>query len=127
MKHIAVILATSLAMLSAACQHPTGPHSDQNYTRITEENIAIVIGKRLELNGNHIVISDDGTFAGTWNNAPIAGTWEMRDDFWCRVLTEFFDTSREGIEDCHLIENAGNSVRGTRDRGTGNSYIYQLK
>jgi len=98
-----------------------------SYDRVTADSIGSLVGKKLELNGNNISLSEDGTFSGTWKNVPIAGTWEMKDDYFCRVLTEFHNSDSLGSEDCQLWELKENSVRGTRDRGNGSSFIYAIK
>ncbi len=103
------------------------------YVQITSESISELFDKSLflfngeELEDDFIIVRNDGTFDGTWNEAPIAGSWEMRDNFFCRVLTVFFDQSRTGTEDCQLWEIKDDSVRGTRDMGNGSSFIYKIR
>lgn len=125
------IVLVSLILLSTACQHFPSTHGEslnsQAYTRITEDNVSVLFDKRLELAGDFMSMSDDGTFEGTWNDTPIAGTWKMREGYWCRVLTEFHDNSIKGKEKCHLVELGVNTVRGTRNRGNGNSYLYHFR
>jgi len=106
--------------------------TDDGFVQITDETISAFFDKQLFLfNGeslteNFIVVRDGGSFDGTWNDAPIAGTWEMRDGYWCRVITEFFNPDRLGSEDCQLWELNENRIRGTRDRGTGASFVYNI-
>ncbi len=120
------------ALVSGCQQIPkealsTGGVTTASYDRVTADGIGSLVGKKLELNGNSISLSEDGTFSGTWENVPIAGTWEMKDDYFCRVLTEFHNSDSLGSEDCQLWELKENSVRGTRDRGNGSSFIYAIE
>ena len=112
----------TLVCLVSACQQTVQKNIDisENYVRVTGESVSALVDKKLyldDLDGNNISLSDDGTFDGKWDGAPIAGTWEMRDDYWCRVLTEFKESARLGAEDCQLWEFDGASVRGTRNKG----------
>ena len=100
--------------------------SKSEYSQVTNESIGNLVGKKLDQNGDFISLTDDGTFSGTWKNKPIAGNWEMRDGYWCRVLTVFHDQSALNKEDCQLWEIDGNALRGTRAKGTGDSFVYTV-
>lgn len=131
MKHrrlfnIAVIVGS--ALLTGCQQLPVAPEiGEGDFVRITTSDISNYFGKRIDLNGNYIVIAEDGTFDGTWKDQSIKGTWEMKDDYWCRVLTVFHDSAALNKEDCQLWEAGDNRIRGTRNRGNGKSFIYNLK
>jgi len=104
------------------------------FTQITEATINTVFDKQLFFfdegnnvqTANFIVVRENGTFDGTWESEPIAGTWEMRDGNWCRILTAFFNADRLNSEDCQLWERSGIRIRGTRDGGAGVSFIYNI-
>lgn len=101
-------------------------------TQITSDNIDTLFDKNLfshngtELEDNFIVVRSDSSFDGTWNDAPIAGTWEMRNGFWCRILTQFFNPDSTGTEDCQLWTRTGDVITGTRDMGNGTSFDYHI-
>lgn len=100
--------------------------TDNAREQVTAETINQLFGKQLFLENNFIVVRNNGTFDGTWSDEPIAGTYEMRDGYFCRILTQFFDTERTNIEDCQLWERDATTVKGTRDRGTGASWVYTI-
>lgn len=94
--------------------------------QVTGESINQLFDKQLFLNENFIVVRASGTFDGTWSEEPIAGTYEMIDGYFCRVLTAFHDASRLNTEDCQLWERDASTVKGTRARGTGISFVYTI-
>lgn len=124
-----ILTATACSVFVGCGATPDGisNNSDTGYTQVTETEISNYFGRKFSLDGNHIVLNEGGTFDGTWKSEPIEGTWEMKDGYWCRVLTVFFDAPKKGIEDCQLWEAKGDTVRGTRDRGKGISFIYAVK
>jgi hypothetical protein len=123
---------TKLIESDSAVEHLQTSIDNIGYEQITATTINLIFDKQLFLfdgeiqTENFIIVRSDGTFDGTWEDAPIAGTWEMRDGYWCRFLTEFFNPAAVGSEDCQLWELRGNQIRGTRDRGMGNSFIYNI-
>ena len=100
--------------------------TDDSREQVTSETIGQLYDSQLFLNENFIVVRNDGTFDGTWSNEPIAGTYEMIDGYFCRVLTMFHDASRLNTEDCQLWERDATTVKGTRSRGTGISFVYTI-
>jgi len=127
MNILSTILGCTFFILVGCATTGTSNLSDDSaFTQVTDESIGSLIGKQLDLNGNYISLSEDRTFSGTWKNSPITGTWEMRDNYWCRVLTVFHDRTALNKEDCQLWELNGDRVRGTRDKGKGQSFIYTL-
>jgi len=124
-----LIAAGALLFVIAGCQTTASNNQDANaFTQISDDQIAVLYGDKLEINDNFIVIDPDGTFSGSWSDALITGTWEMREDYWCRTLTKFHDASRIGQEDCQLLEVSadGSSVRGTRNKGEGSQFTYAV-
>jgi len=120
---------TQLVPASDALDHLEQTIVDSGLGRITGDTIDTLFDKRLFHSSREegfIILMSDGTFSGTWEEEPIAATWEMRDDFFCRVLTEFHNTASTGIEDCQLWTRIGNQVRGQRDRGNGTTFFYNI-
>jgi len=95
---------------------------------ITEADLVALYGKQLFLNENFLILRSDGTFDGTWNNEPMTATWEFRDGFLCRTLSEFHNTEAVGIEDCQLwrMDVTGTQIRGARDMGNGVDWWYVI-
>lgn len=124
-----ILAITSLVcLLLSACQsNPPERESNTGFKRISISAMGGLIGKKIKLDNNYIVLDDNGTFAGSWSGKTIKGVWAMRDNYWCRTLTEFFQADRLGEEDCQLWEISGNKLRGTRNKGSGNSFIYTVE
>ncbi len=129
MQMLPKLILLGFVSLLAACQQiaKNKVNVTDNYVRVTSENVSVLIGKKLSLNGNSIFLSEDGTFLGTWDGAPVAGSWDMRGGFWCRVLTEFKDESRLGLKECQLWEMDENSMRATINKGKACSFIYSIE
>ncbi|MEM7260305.1 MAG: hypothetical protein AAF404_23275 [Pseudomonadota bacterium] len=120
-------LGLGLAMCVGVSGCKQGTTKPSEFVRVTNADISQYLGKKLSLNGNHLIMAEDGTFAGMWNGGSLGGTWEMKDDYWCRVLTEFYQADRLNQEDCQLLESSGALLRGTRNKGSGQSFVYQVE
>ncbi len=129
-------LAVSIAILVLATACANGPSTNGSdempAVRITSDSITGLFDKKLffidgdgnEQRNNYFVLRDGGSADGVWNNGPLVATWEMRDDYWCRILIEFHNADSIGSEDCQLWEQqSGDVIRVTRDRGAGNSWM----
>lgn len=117
-----------LFLVVAVCAGCVTNGEIKNNTReqVTAESISQLYGKQLFLNNDFIIIRNSGTFDGTWKNRPIAGTYEMRDGYFCRILSQFFQPERLNVEDCQLLERDATTVKGTRARGKGSSWVYKI-
>ena len=123
-----VLFAAIAACGLTACMATTDDAgSDMSTARqlATQADLDAVIGKTLTLNpGQSFVVSADGSMIGVWDGAPLVGTYEMRDGYFCRVLTEFVQGPLP--EDCQLWILDGDNLTGTRDRGEGASFTYTI-
>lgn len=128
-----VIVPVAVLGLAAGCASVPSTDGGNETTglRITAESISALFDKRMffidsdgnEQRSNYFVLREDGSAEGAWNNEPLAATWSMQDDYWCRTMTEFHDATRIGAEDCQLWEQQGDDViRVTRNRGAGVSW-----
>ena len=91
----------------------------------TQSDMAAITGRTLTHQpGQTVVISADGTLSGTWDGKPLAGTYEMRDGYFCRVLSK--GPNGPSPEDCQLFVLEGNTLTGTRNRGEGATFTYTL-
>ena len=77
------IFALASAVLLGACNATTEPEAPVPLTAgpitTAEAFGAAVVGRTLTIGDNSLVIAADGTLAGTFNDAPLLGTWEFRD------------------------------------------------
>lgn len=126
MKYLAAISLAAITL--TACQTTTegaGAAQSGAMQLATQSDMNAIVGKTLTHSpGQSIVISSDGTLSGSWDGMPIVGTYEMRDGFFCRTLSQ--GPRGPSPEDCQLLVLDGNTVLGTRDRGTGNSFTYTV-
>lgn len=128
-----VVISLAILIVTTACATAPSTNISDNRpaVRITSDSIRGLLNKRLFFidndgnaqRGNYFVLRDNGSAKGTWNNESIVAIWEMRDDYFCRILTEFHDKDFVGSEDCQLWEQQSDDViRVTRDRGAGYSW-----
>ncbi|RED11252.1 hypothetical protein [Pontivivens insulae] len=127
------ILSLSAAtLLLAACaaetsndEMPMTEETSMGVTIATQEDLQALVGKSLSFGeGRAFTINADGTLAGDWAGTPLAGTYEMRDGYWCRTLTA--GPSGPSPEDCQLVVLDGDQATFTRDRGAGSPLVYTV-
>ena len=75
-----------------------------------------VVGKTLEAGTATFVVSADGTLSGSISDGAISGTWQYKDDQFCR---EAKAGSRQFPYDCQIVLLQGNEVVFWRNRGRG--------
>ena len=75
-----------------------------------------VVGKILEAGTATFVVSADGTLSGSISDGAISGTWQYKDDQFCR---EAKAGSRQFPYDCQFVLLQGNEVVFWRNRGRG--------
>ena len=102
--------------------------AETNFVQITDIASEEIFGQRLSWDENFIILNNDGTLNGTWNDSPAIGDWYMSDDgLWCRTYSEFNPSDFAGIEACHLWERSGSEIKGTREQGTGTTYFLTIE
>lgn len=69
-----------------------------------------------------VTITRDGRITGITHGNTISGTWEWRDGFWCRTITQPVVTD----EDCQVWIVEGNRLTVIRDRGTGDTLAFEI-
>ncbi len=122
MKKVIGIALISLGL--AACE-TTGPQqsasSNAGMRLATQADISAIDGKTLTLeSGKSYVVSSAGTINGSWGGSPLVGTYQMKEGFFCRVLTE--GPNGPSPEDCQILVLNGDTLTGTRNRGAGASF-----
>ncbi|UWR23440.1 hypothetical protein [Sulfitobacter sp. S190] len=119
-----IIAMTVIGLGLAACQTTGAQQSvdkDAAMRLATQADMALIDGKTLTLEpGKSYVVSSAGTIRGSWEGKPLVGTYEMRDGYFCRVLTQ--GPNGPAPEDCQLLVLEGDTLRGTRNRGEGASF-----
>lgn len=113
-----------LAVAAIALAGIWAPAAMADYTRIkTEADFRkLVVGKKLWLDKNNFVIRANGRLRGKFSGQTVKGLWEWREGYWCRTLTE----PRQNT-DCQTWSVDGKSLRVTRQRGKGKSFVYTIK
>lgn len=91
----------------------------------TQSDMAAITGKSLTFAENQsFVAHSNGTLVGDWDGIALRGTYEMRDGFFCRVLTQ--GPRGPSPEDCQLLILNGDQLHVTRDRGNGAAFSYTV-
>lgn len=122
-----MISAACTALVLAACQTTTdGGVASSGPKQLSSQNdMSAVVGRTLTLGPRQsFVIASDGTLNGSWDGRPLVGTYQMRDGFFCRTLSQ--GPNGPSPEDCQLLILDGNTLKGTRNRGTGTSFTYTV-
>lgn len=120
--------STKLAIMAGAVgffgMFGTLSAAGQGFQRITTEAQLnqLVVGKKLFLDKNYLIIKKNGTLRGEFGGKELKGNWAWRDGYWCRTLLTHSKNT-----DCQLFEIDGKQLRGTRERGKGKSFIYTSK
>lgn len=81
-----------------------------------------VVGRKLTLDGNWVVIKADGTIEGNWVRKELKGTWVWEDAYWCRTLTTHAKNT-----DCQKYRVTPAGLFITRKKGKGKSFLYQIE
>lgn len=122
---VSSIVGAALVGISLAACQTTGAQTDQpvdSATRLaTQSDIGAIAGKTLTLEpGKSYVISAEGKINGSWDGSPLVGTYEMKNGFFCRTLSQ--GPRGPSPEDCQVLTLDGNVLSGTRNRGEGASF-----
>lgn len=116
-----VLVSGILALTLAGCVDTSLPVTKG---RISTEDqfLATVAGKTISNSDTTISIKHNGTITGVTHGNEISGTWEWRDGFWCRTITEPAVTP----EDCQVWEITQSQLVITREKGAGEVLRYAL-
>lgn len=118
------IALISITLGAAGCATTT---AEPRVAISTETELAPLLGKRLTINGNFLTINADKTLEGNFGGEKMSGSWEMEEGYWCRTITEASDAVMQRPYDCQKLETNGTEVFGTRDRGNGGSFKYDIE
>mgnify|MGYP001793560826 FL=1 len=128
----AFLLTASLGLL-AACMSPTSEGETgmaDKASMAADGAIATeaqfrdaIVGRTLTFEGKSFVINADGTISGPWDGQGITGSWTWQDGAFCRDAKI---GSRVLDPGCQIFEVDGSSVKVTRERGAGASFVYTI-
>lgn len=96
------------------------------FTKVTNENefVSIVSGKELERPFVKLEVSAQGEITGRGAAWPVEGSWTWRDGYFCRDL--YWGGDPLGYN-CQEVQAAGDRIRFTSDKGTGDSAEFRLR
>ncbi|MEM0948938.1 MAG: hypothetical protein AAGK37_16170 [Pseudomonadota bacterium] len=121
------VCALVAASMLAGCQSGTSsaPPAQTGATPISTAAAfnSEIVGKTLTIGESSLVIASNGTMSGTFNNAPLRGTWQFRDGQFCRTLTQH--STRAPTNDCQtfvLDGEGGVMISGA----SGRSFTYAI-
>ena len=114
------------ALLLTACAGPTvvAPPQAFNGQITNQAEFSTIVGRRLTLGDDFVVINADGTFAGNYGGVETFGTWEFRDGYFCRTVTQ--GPSGPDPENCQINILQGNTLTVKPDRGAGRTVVYTV-
>lgn len=112
-------------LFSAGCAQ-TAEVSNNFATIETEEDVAPIIGKKLSLGDNYLVLDSDNTLEGIWSGETLRGTWEMKNGLWCRLNTEGPDELMNPAAGCQRWETDGVNIKGTRQNSENQSFMLKI-
>lgn len=113
-----------LALIAATAFPSAALAFDRIETR--EAFLAAIEGRdlRLMLFGITLNVLPDGTIRGDAMGWAVTGSWEWKDGYFCREM----DWSGTPIPyNCQLVEQRGDAIRFTVDKGEGDSARFALR
>jgi hypothetical protein len=78
--------------------------------------VSLVNGRELRRLGIRLSVSPEGQIEGRAFGAPVTGRWTWQDGYFCRDL--FWNGDDLGYN-CQLVQENGDTLRFTSDRGAG--------
>lgn len=86
--------------------------------------LSLVSGKALTRLGITLNVSPDGRISGRAFGQPVKGDWKWQGGFFCRTL--YFGDQNLG-DNCQTVEQRGQTLRFTADRGAGDHADLRLR
>ncbi len=86
--------------------------------------VRIVTQRDLRRFGIRLEVKPDGSIDGNAFGRNVSGAWQWQDGYFCR---ELFWGTREVGANCQEVKIAGNMLRFTSDRGTGDFADLRLR
>ena len=110
--------ASALALALGLSGLPPAPALADTTRPVTSraEFLGLVEGRALTRLGISLSVAADGTITGRAFGTPVTGSWDWRDGYFCRAM-QYGQT--EIAANCQSVEQRGNALRFTSDRGAG--------
>lgn len=96
------------------------PAAAQDLARVTDRQafLSRVGGQDLSRMGITVQVQPDGSITGSAFGAPVTGSWEWTEGFFCRQMSW---GPREWERNCQAVYTDGATVRFVADRGEGDT------
>ena len=114
---------TTLALILLAVASPVVADEFQRVEK-KEEFISLVQDRNLRRFGITVQVTEDGRIDGSAFGYEVEGDWQWEAGYFCRHI--FWGGDSIG-QNCQQVDVAGNKVRFTSDRGTGQSASLTLQ
>ena len=75
--------------------------------------------------GIRVKVTDGGEIVGRAFGRSVTGDWSWQNGFFCRDL--YWGGSELDLNNCQTVEQRGNTLRFTSDKGTGDSANLRLR
>ncbi|MEM9575417.1 MAG: dihydrodipicolinate reductase [Pseudomonadota bacterium] len=96
------------------------------FSKVEEQSefVKLVQGKELKRPFVRLEVDPNGEISGYGAAWPVTGEWTWSDGYFCRDL--YWDGDPLGYN-CQEVQAAGDRIRFTSDRGTGDSAEFRLR
>lgn len=111
-------IATALTVLASPVLAEFSKVNDQS------QFVALVDGKELKRPFVKLEVSPDGEISGYGAAWSVTGKWTWNDGYFCRDL--YWDGDALGYN-CQEVQAAGDRIRFTSDKGSGDSAEFRLR
>ena len=124
--YTSALLATLAGCMTATDDMNDAAMMDADASRAITTEIEfrdIIVGKTMTWEGNSFQFNADGTLSGPWGGEGIRGQWTFEDGAACRTASI---GTRVLDPDCQIFVIDGSNATVTRDRGEGNTFVYEI-
>lgn len=116
-------LAARVSMVAVLCTLPGWAMAFEP-VKTRDAFLAAISGKALTRMGITLDVTSAGQIRGRAFGKPVSGAWQWRDGYFCRSL--YFGTRNLG-DNCQLVQQRGDTLRFTLDRGAGDFADLRLR
>lgn len=97
-----------------------------DYVRVADRAnfVALVSGKSLTTLGVSLIVSPSGSISGRAFGSDVTGNWTWSNGYFCRTLKA---GSRSFARNCQLVQQNGNRIRFTADKGAGDTADLRIR
>ena len=108
MRHALLVILIPLA----------APAMAEGYARVTDRGafVDLVGGRKLTSLAVTLEVSPSGSIGGRAFGRDVTGEWTWEDGYFCRIMQA---GDRKFARNCQVVQNIGDRVRFTADKGQG--------